>query len=295
MNAGVFLAIMNEVLRDLVEISLRIDGIPICEKALTTSSVILADTEGLANLKLEEVSWPQRPKILLLVTDEAEIQEGFEYLVIPASGDHFELDPELLVRKVQEMLTGRKSSAERNPLTGLPGAAAFEAELRDRINTGERFGVIFADLNAFKNYNKAYSYTRGDELLTAIARLLEEELEKHPHPQNFLAHLGSDDFAIITSEKLAPKIGEEIVDAFDELAASFYDVGDLARGYVLVADSRGRETKKPLVTIALAVVLSSKHPISHAAEIFDIADDLFKVLKSREIPESCCIVERGNI
>jgi hypothetical protein len=46
------------------------------------------------------------------------------------------------------------------------------------------------------------------------------------------------------------------------------------------------------VTIALAVILSSRRGISHAAEALDVAEEMFRILKSRDVRESCCIVER---
>jgi diguanylate cyclase (GGDEF)-like protein len=290
-KAGVRLLFGNEALNDLVEISLRLDGIPVESEPNGTPGLIIGDPEGYNNLKEEEIPPVPQGRILLLVADEVEIPAGPEYILVPRHGDDFALDPELLVRKVREMLTGIKPSAERNPVTSIPGTAAFESELRERINTGERFGVLFADLNQFKNYNKAYSYARGDQMLVAIGELLSGVLERHPHPQNFLAHLGSDDFAIITSEKLAPIMAAEIVDEFDEMVASFYDVSDLARGYVILTDRHGHETQNQLVTISLAVVLSSKRPITHAAEVLDISEELLRYLKSRDIVESCCIVD----
>jgi diguanylate cyclase (GGDEF)-like protein len=293
-TSEVRLSIDNQSLSDLVEISLRLDGIPVQAEPSENPGLIIADIAAYQDLS-EEAELPvSNGRLLLLVADEVEIPAGSEYLIVPRHGNDFDLDPELLVRKVREMLTGVKPSAERNPVTGIPGTAAFEAELRERINTGERFGVVFADLNQFKNYNKAYSYARGDEMLVAIGELLKGTLERHPHPQNFLAHLGSDDFAIITSEKLAPALAEEIVDEFDDMVAGFYDVTDLARGYVVLTDRRGHETQHQLVTISLAVILSSRRPISHAAEVLDIAEELLSYLKTREIVESCCIVERRS-
>lgn len=284
------LFIEDPVLRDLVEISLRLDGIPVESEIGEKGFLLLADVEGYRILL--EKGWNiSGNNILLLISDESDIPEKVQYLMVPKLGNEYKLDSSLLVRKVTEMITGKKPAAERNPVTGLPGAAAFEAELRERINTGERFGVIFADLNLFKNYNKAYSYARGDEMLVAIAELLENILERHSHPQNFLSHMGSDDFTIITSEKLAPVIAAEIVDKFDEVVAPFYDVADLARGSVVLTDRSGKVSYEPLVTISLAVILSSKRTVSHAAEVIDVAEELLRFLKSRDIVESCCIVD----
>jgi diguanylate cyclase (GGDEF)-like protein len=285
------LSIEDQALSDLVEISLRLDGIHVEEEHSDNPALIIADTSGYRALSESEAKPAPSNKTLILAGDEVEIPDGSDYIIVPRKGNEFELDPELLIRKVREILTGKKPSAESNPVTGLPGAAAFEAELRERINTGERFGVLFCDLNHFKNYNKAYSYARGDQMLISIAELLTKVIDRHPHPQNFLSHLGSDDFTIITSEKLAPVLAAEIVDQFDEMIASFYDVSDLARGYIILTDRYGNETHQPLVTIALAVILSSKRRITHAAEVLEISEELLKYLKTREIVESCCIVD----
>ncbi len=291
-SSDVRLAISNDTLADMVEIVLRLDNVPIEDESTSNPGLIIGDPAGFA--LLNEGQAPPHNRSLLLINDEADIPEGMEYLLVPHHGDDHDLDPGLLIRKVREMLSGRKPSIEKNPVTNLPGAAAFEAELRERISTGERFGVVFADLNQFKNYNKAYSYSRGDEMLCSVGELMSEILNRYPHPQNFLSHLGNDDFALISSEKHAPVIAEEIVDRFDAMVSEFYDVSDLTRGSVLITDRKARESECPLVTIALAVILSSRNALEHAAEALDIADELLEYLKSRDVTESCCIVERKS-
>jgi len=290
----VILGIANESLADLVEVTLRLEDISILENSTSTNGLLVADIDGFNGLDRNEGESFSPGNILLLVGDEVDIPEGFEYLVVPLDGDDVDLDPALLVNKVRDMLTGKRRSRDRNPTTDLPGTAAFEAELRERITSGERFGIVFSDLNQFKSYNKAYSYTRGDQMLIAVGELMTDVLDSHPHPQNFIAHLGSDDFAIITSEKQAQAMAEEIVDLFDEMVAGFYDIVDLERGSVFITDRRGVESECPIVTISLAVILSSRRAISHAAEVLDIAEDLLALLKSREVTESCCVVERKS-
>ncbi len=289
---GVRLSISDTTLTDLVEIALRLEGLPVGTQVSDEPGLLIADPSGLPGPWEDKAETVPIERILLLVHDETDIPDGIEYLVVPSHGDAYDLDPGLLVRKVREMLSGRRTTAERNPVTGLPGAAAFESEIRERISSGERFGVVFADLNGFRSYNKAYSYSRGDKVLVALGQLMQKVLDRNPHPQNFLAHLGSDDFALITSEKLAPVIAEEVVDSFDEMVAGFYDVSDLTRGSVIITDRRGAEVECPIVTIALAAVLSSRRALSHAAEAYDLAEELLRVLKSRDVTESCCIVER---
>jgi len=291
---NVRLLISSENLADMVEIALRLDGILITDDSDGEPGLIIAGPSDFFTLKQSGNTGSGHVRILVLISDEVDIPKDTEYLVVPFHADEYDLDPGLLIKKVREMLSGKRASATKNPVTNLPGAAAFESELRERISTGERFGVVFADLNQFKSYNKAYSYSHGDRMLQTVANLMLDLLENNPHPQNFLSHLGNDDFAIITSEKLAHPIAEKIVDSFDEMVAQFYDVSDLSRGTVIISDPRGNETEYPIVTITLAVILSSRNAFSHAAEAIDIAEDMLTYLKARDVTESCCIVERKD-
>lgn len=291
-SSQVRLIISDETLSDIVAIALRLDGVPVEDEPSDNHGLLIIDINGLSELDKSSRSNELNNRTLILIESEDDIPDGFEYLLIPRQANDYDLDPELLVKKVRVMLSGRRPSAEKNPVTGLPSAAAFESELWERINTGERFGVIFADLNQFKNYNRAYSYSRGDQMLVAVGNVMLDALDANPCPQNFLAHLGSDDFALITSEKLAPVIAERIVDSFDELVAGFYDISDLTRGTIIVTNRKGIEIESPIVTIALAVIQSSRRGLTHAAEAMEIADELLAYLKKRDVIESCCIVER---
>jgi GGDEF domain-containing protein len=288
---GVRLSIKDPALSEIVEITLRLEGIPLLDEEKSTPSLIVSDPDGFNSTESNLSEIIQK---LLLVENEDQIVDGIEYLVIPRSGGELDIDPNLLVRKVNHMLAGHRPAPEKNPVTGLPGEPAFESELRDRIDSGERFGILVADINQLKDYNRGYSYARGDRMLQALGDLMNKVMNRHAHPQNFLSHIGSDEFAIITSENLAPGMAEEIVDEFDEMVAEFYDVADLARGHLIISDRKGNETRAPIATIAIAAILSSKRKLSHPAEAMDVAEELIKVLKSRDITESCCIVERPD-
>ena len=52
-----------------------------------------------------------------------------------------------------------------SPLTGLPGNAQIETEMKRRLYNKEDFTIIYADLDNFKAYNDVYGFANGDEVI----------------------------------------------------------------------------------------------------------------------------------
>ena len=181
-----------------------------------------------------------------------------------------------------------------HPLTGLPGADWIDREISERLRSNEKFSMIFVDLDNFRAYNRRYSYQKGDEVIKSTAKLLSDVLEAHPHARNFLGHRGSDDFVIITTDRHADVIGEEIVEGFDDMIGGFYEVQDLARGYVVVTDRNRNEIKVPIATISAVIISSTHRKLEHPMQVYEIADELLEYAKSRGIQQSYVISERQS-
>src|SRR6185436_6044164 len=98
--------------------------------------------------------------------------------------------------KEQEQL---RSAGFRDPLTGLYNRAVFVEKLGQRLEDfkrvrgGDRFAVLYLDLDRFKVVNDSLGHMVGDELLIAVSRRLESCLR----PSDALARLGGDEFAIL--------------------------------------------------------------------------------------------------
>jgi diguanylate cyclase (GGDEF)-like protein/PAS domain S-box-containing protein len=107
----------------------------------------------------------------------------------------------------------------RDPLTGLRNRTDFLEVLGRRLEeykrrtTGERFAVLFLDLDRFKVINDSLGHLVGDELLIAVSRRLESCLRQH----DCLGRLGGDEFAIllttVNDESQANAIALRIQDA----------------------------------------------------------------------------------
>lgn len=100
--------------------------------------------------------------------------------------------------------------AAHDPLTSLANRRLFTAHLNAALTPrpgrpgGAQVGVLFLDVDKFKQINDTYGHDAGDEVLLTIAHRLRSAVR----PDHTVARLGGDEFAII-----APRIGAEGMDA----------------------------------------------------------------------------------
>ena len=90
--------------------------------------------------------------------------------------------------------------ADHDPLTRLLNRRAFVQRLDGEVararRYGRAFGLVIADLDAFKQLNDRYGHPAGDEALVAFANVLAESLRK---PDDAF-RIGGDEFAMLLAE-----------------------------------------------------------------------------------------------
>jgi diguanylate cyclase (GGDEF)-like protein/PAS domain S-box-containing protein len=90
--------------------------------------------------------------------------------------------------------------AEHDPLSGLLNRRRFEHELQRHLTHIARYGrtgaLLLLDVDRFKAVNDTLGHARGDELIVAIARILDEQLRSSDRA----ARLGGDEFAVLLPE-----------------------------------------------------------------------------------------------
>lgn len=185
-----------------------------------------------------------------------------------------------LLTCVHDLLSRTARDLDANPRTRLPGHATYQRELDSRIHRKKPFVTLTIDLSHFTAYNDRYGMEHGDEVLTTLARMLLEVVRLHGTSEDFVGHLGGDDFSLITTPDKAERIASEIVTRFDESRGWFYDDTERRNGWIALKDRRGREVKSPLMTIACVGVSSATHAFRHAGEPGRWARELLRYAKS---------------
>jgi diguanylate cyclase (GGDEF)-like protein len=117
------------------------------------------------------------------------------------------------IRERERLQQELSHQAAHDSLTGLPNRAQAERLLAVALARGGRVGLLFVDLDHFKQVNDSHGHHAGDHVLqTAAARMAGEVRDG-----DTVARLGGDEFVVILepaeSDELVMRIGERIVAA----------------------------------------------------------------------------------
>ena len=107
--------------------------------------------------------------------------------------------------------------ATHDVLTGLPNRALLDDRLKAAIERSRRanrsFGVVYIDLDAFKQVNDNYGHAVGDALLSETAR----RLVRTVRASDTVARLGGDEFVLVLegldNDARALALCREVIDA----------------------------------------------------------------------------------
>ncbi|HEC70027.1 MAG TPA: diguanylate cyclase [Candidatus Omnitrophica bacterium] len=218
---------------------------------------------------------------IIMLTGKGEVKDKVEGLEVGA--DDYIVKPfesqELLAR-VKMVLKRSERDLDANPLTRLPGNVSIMNEIQKRLDSGEKFAVLYLDLNKFKAFNDYYGFKRGDELIKTTARLIIEAVHNKGTEDDFIGHIGGDDFVVVTQPDKAQDIAKEIIERFDSQVPLLYDEEDRKRGFIISKDRLGREKKFSIVSIAMGIVTNLYRDFQHIGEVSSVGAELKNFAKS---------------
>ncbi len=184
--------------------------------------------------------------------------------------------------------------AERNvevsPLTRLPGNITIIKQIQSRLDRGDIFALAYADIDYFKPFNDKYGFSRGDEVLKMLGRLILNIVKQRQSQKSFVGHIGGDDFVFIVEPALAEEIAGEIIVHLEQIIPTFYDPQDRKRGAILARDRRGRERTFPLITLSIGVTNNQTKKFTHYGQMAEVASEMKKFAKM--LQGSCCRFDR---
>lgn len=254
---------------------LALKAIDVSPPDLVLLDLMMPNMDGYEVCKRLKSNYQTNHIPVIMVTAKANLEnklQGFEDGANDYIAKPFAIT-ELLVR-VKNVLQWSQLQRQANPLTGLPGNVAIEREVERRLAGKGGFVFMYADIDNFKAFNDYYGYRRGDDAIRLTAEIIVEAVKVAGDSDDFVGHIGGDDFVIVTTPKKSDAIGSAVVNAFDERIVRLFEKDDLERGYVEVINRKGTVDRFPLLTITIAVVANSKGHLDHIARISDVASEL---------------------
>ena len=220
---------------------------------------------------------------IIMVTGKGDISDKVDG--IDAGADDYivkPFEPKELLARIRMILRRTERDMEANPLTRLPGNISILNELSRRLENKTLFAVCYIDLDKFKSYNDKYGFEHGDAVIREAARILIRSVQKHGNPDDFIGHIGGDDFVVITSPSAADNLCQEIIDQFDKAVPGFYNETDRKHGYILAHDRQDKEQKINLLSVSIGVVTNEHRHIEHVAQISEVGAELKAFAKREE-------------
>ncbi|NTV14979.1 MAG: diguanylate cyclase [Desulfobulbaceae bacterium] len=169
---------------------------------------------------------------------------------------------------------------DASPLTRLPGGVAIENILKKKIEQHKLFAFCLMDIDNFKSFNDHYGYAKGNELIQSTAALVEKAVATHGNNEDFIGHIGGDDFVVITTPDRCGPICAAVVEEFDTSTPDFYNSEDRNRGFIIGENRQGQEVKFPLASISVAVVSNQTRPLKNHIQVGEIAAEIKEHAKS---------------
>ena len=190
----------------------------------------------------------------------------------------FDIDE--LVARVSAVLRRSNELRALNPLSGLPGNSDITREITRRLPADDA-ACLYVDLDNFKAFNDHYGFTRGDDLIVLLGKLLLECVGSL-REATFVGHVGGDDFVVLVPEKEAEDVARDIVRCFDERVRTVYDEADRERGYIVRVDRQGVERQLPIVTVSIGIVPVAAARFADAIAVSRAAAEVKEIAKRRE-------------
>lgn len=162
------------------------------------------------------------------------------------------------------------TAKQLNPISGLPGNILIEKQLDEHLHSGQPFTLLYIDIDNFKPYNDVYGFEKGDAVIKLLANILKETLPKN----EFVGHIGGDDFVAILSHHPIHDLCKSIISEFDRSTSHFYTSHDLEQGFIIAKNRHGIEETYPLLSISIAGIINHRR-----SNIFELAKQASEIKK----------------
>jgi len=254
----------------------------------------LPDLDGLKVSKIlkEDFLTAHIPVIILIDKKQIrkkmlEIEQGVDdYISNPPDPIDLEVRMELALRRTSHQLYA-------NALTKLPGNKQIEKTIHLRMEEKRPFSVAYYDIDNFKSFNDKYGYMKGDSVIRHLAYIISTVVKRYGNSNDFVGHIGGDDFVVVTTPERDRLIASESILAFNRAMHFHYSKEDRERTYIVAKDRRGNTINMPLMSISIAIANNKNFPIKNMVELMEIITEIKSYLKT--LPGSNFLVNRRQL
>ena len=188
-------------------------------------------------------------------------------------------EPRELQARVVALLRLVRREGDRNPTSGLPGGKAIEEEIKRRTEMAGPFALCYVDLDNFKPFADTFGFTVADTVIREMGAAIRRAVEEVGNREDFVGHIGGDDFLVITSDDRAVPIARACAERFLHVAERAVGEEAMRRGYFSGLDRDGSPRQFPVARLSVAVLtVPPRRPVT-IAEVSVLAAEVKRKAK----------------
>ena len=157
--------------------------------------------------------------------DRVDKLQGLELGVVDYITKPFDIQELLLRVRNAIQRAGQMSSV--NPVTELPDDAARDKRLRGLVHSWNPWALLVFALGGLNTLRERYGFVAADEMLRAVTLMLRNAVREFGSEDDFVAHLGDEEFVVVTTKDKADGIRTRVETRVRHSLANFYNSKDL--------------------------------------------------------------------
>jgi DNA-binding response OmpR family regulator len=210
---------------DVVTVNWGEDGVRSCQvnqPDLVILDIRLPDIDGFEVARRLRSTRKTQDIPIIFLTERRERLDRLRGLELRAE-DYITkpFDIQELRLKVRNALMRASRGSLTNPVTGLPESALVDERLKQCLKQSD-WAILVISLVNLVNFREAYGFVASDDLLRAVAVMLQDVLREIGGGEDFLGQLTGSDFLVVCRPSVAVAIKERAQKRLEQSFDYFY-------------------------------------------------------------------------
>jgi PleD family two-component response regulator len=129
--------------------------------------------------------------------------------------------------RVRNALRRSRMNSMVNPVTGLPEGQIVQEHLKTMLDQQD-WGIILAGIHGLSKFRDRYGFVPADDVARAVSLMITNAMQDSGAANDFVGHLDSVDFVIITTPDRYKKVAENCLIRLQPSIQYFYPAVDRA-------------------------------------------------------------------
>ena len=159
--------------------------------------------------------------------DRVDKLQGLELGVVDYITKPFDIQ-ELRLR-VRNALSRAARQSTTNPVSDLPENELVDEKINSLILADNEWALVLMAIGGLGEFREEYGFVAADDVLRAVTLMIRNAVREHGNEDDFIGHLGPEDFIVITTQEKVGEIRQRIENRVRQSREYFYPLKDRER------------------------------------------------------------------